>query len=429
MTDSHNSSKIESVLIGSILFTGLRAMSACVAQGVNANWFGNKDNVAIYNDMLEMFIANKHFDLAIISRQQPELSEYIDHCVDSCITPSQYASYVDELRHDVILRRMNETMLTTSDRVKNASIQDVNSVLEEIQDGWLSIGKELITCDVATDEAILTKIITDWNNPKDDSASVITWPIQIINDILGRLTDELVYIVARESVGKTAFALQMLCSLWDRGIVASMASMESSREKMFKRMIAHIAQVNTFELNNGIMRPTSPAKITNARQRIGSWKGMRIIDTGMNMNQVRAWAMQEKQRGSMLLVIDNMKHIRPTRKFSSTTEMFREHSMELKWLRDDTGLPIIVLHHLNKEGDLSWSDDLRRDADIILSLSDNEELSVTPKPPADLFGYSVIRFRTLKHRDGYKNCELDFEYDKQYQTFKNYYEHKQKGTV
>jgi len=236
---------------------------------------------------------------------------------------------------------------------------------------------------------------------------------------MGHLTDEIVYIAARESVGKTAFAVQMAVQMGFFGIRVAFASLESKRQKLVQRMIAQIGRVNTLDLK---FKHGSPSALSfgfqRAREAGEKIKDLPIAieDCGMNIDQIRAFAQMEKARGARLLIVDNMKHIRHDGKSKSTTEQFRELALGLKWMRDDLDMPVIVLHHLNKDGDVSWSDDIRRDADVLLFLEVDEKASRPYKPP-DWTGQTIINVKSEKAREGRRGFQVQAEFLPHHQTF------------
>jgi replicative DNA helicase len=161
----------------------------------------------------------------------------------------------------------------------------------------------------------------------------------------------------------------------------------------------------------------SPAVFAAARAAAEKIKSLPIAidDAGMTTDQIRAFGQMEKARGARLLIVDNMKHIRYRSK-GSTTEQFREVAQELKWIRDDLDMPLIVLHHLNKDGDVSWSDDIRRDADLLLFLSIDKS-SIPYTPENHWCGRTIINIDCEKARDGRRNFSVQSEFLPQFQTF------------
>ena len=408
--------EIEQTLLGAILYSGNRVLAECVRAGVEASWFSTEQHRQMYHAAVELYAANRQIEATTLESAVPGIMGYCTSCVEACITPSNYREYITIFAQTVLLQRMKDETNKTVEQIKAVAPAEVGALLTEVQRQWLDIGIRNQT-DARTDAEVFDAIQESWGQA--DRAGNIRWPIAALNSGLGWLEDELCFVCARESIGKTAFVLQMLAGLWGDGVPASLLSLESKRQKILQRLMSFVGQVDTFALRAGTTGDEMVRRAREAMLKIAAWKCKRITDCGMNMTQIRAWAQMEKLAGSKLLVIDNFKHIRPAKRYNSTVEQFRDHSMQLKWIRDDIGLPMIILHHLNKELDLSWSDDLRRDADIILILTENETMCKPPVPAmGDYVGYWVIDFEAAKNRDGRRSLKYAFEFDKKYQTFK-----------
>ena len=121
-----------------------------------------------------------------------------------------------------------------------------------------------------------------------------------------------------------------------------------------------------------------------------------------------------------MLLIDNMKHIKPSQKYNSVVEQFRDLSVRIKWMRDDLKMPVIVLHHLTDGGDVSWSKDIRRDADVLLYLTRDEDLSIVPSQVNHYTGKAVVNCEVRKFRDADAGYSVKLEFDKPIQTFRDY---------
>ena len=219
----------------------------------------------------------------------------------------------------------------------------------------------------------------------------------------------------------TAFAVQMAVQLGFAGVHVAFASLESKKDKLVQRMIAMIGRCDTLNMRFG-MRPNARAfDFERGREAAEKIKKLNITieDVGMNTDQIRAFAQMQQSRGAQLLIIDNMKHIRPkgSVKGKSVVEQFRELAQGIKWIRDDLSMPVIVLHHLSKTGDVSWSDDIRRDADVLLFLTPNEEESEPYTPQNKWKGRTIIDVDCEKAREGRRGYTLKTEFIPHHQTF------------
>jgi hypothetical protein len=74
-------------------------------------------------------------------------------------------------------------------------------------------------------------------------------------------------------------------------------------------------------------------------------------------------------------------------------------------MRDDLNIPVVVLHHLNREQGVSWSDDVERDADVLAYLEENEASSKKPTPENLYTAEYAVDFNIKKCRDGVRDVK------------------------
>jgi replicative DNA helicase len=255
----------------------------------------------------------------------------------------------------------------------------------------------------------------------DDAHTLLEWPVPSITRNMGRVDREIIWIVARESVGKTAFVIQWLLRLGLDGHMVSMASLESSCESVGSRAIANIGELDNFHIRQ---RSASKGLVERAYKYADTIpKCIRVIDSSMSLDQLYAWGKSEARRGSKLIVIDNTRHITVRGNIDRVNEV-AEISSRMKQLRDETQIPVVILHHSTYDAktgkeDVSWSKDIRRDADVIIFLKADEELTEVPQSPADP-GKWAVRFCVDKNREGRKGYDILTRFVKEHQLFREW---------
>ena len=80
-------------------------------------------------------------------------------------------------------------------------------------------------------------------------------------------------------------------------------------------------------------------------------------------------------------------------------------------------MPVIVLHHLTDENDVSWSKDIKRDADILLYMVNDDKGSIMPTKENEWIGRWVVDLDIRKNRDGEAGYSVKTEFKKRVQTF------------
>lgn len=407
---------MERALVGAMLQQE-RPLTAGIEAGVMPAWFTSDDCRALWFWAVMEFSDGKPIDLmtaAAVCRGKvlPAWPKWLNSAYEEA-NAAHAEYYIREIRASWLKREAAKLIETLKDDVQRAENPDefVLSASERFRNLG---GRDNRT--KKTLSAIAADLVADWKNPKRKTG--LPWPISGLNDGIGRVTDELIFLAAKESLGKSALALQWAVSLAWGGHTVSIRTMESATIKLVQRLISTIGRVNTQRLRNRQGTPDELRFADTAVSRIAEVeKCLRVHDGPANMNQLKAWGLMEKHRGSEFLIVDNMKHIRPDQKYDSPVQQFRDISQRLKWMRDDVGLPILVLHHTNEGGDVSWSRDIRRDVDILIVMTEDEEKSIKASEYNGYQGKRVINFDVQKNREGAAGFQLANTFRGDIQTF------------
>ncbi len=417
MTDQHESrADVEQAVIGCILHDADRAMPVTMQAGVTAAWFADSTLRAAYKLAERLYGDGGSVDAVTIGAQakRPESLAILEQCQAATLTVAYLPYYVEMLeqyhKHAVALHLANQNAA----RLTAIHPLEAASEIEGMQEAWEGLGAQRLTTPGLYELA--TEKIDEWEQPQELKPVRVQWPVRELNDIVGGLTDELVYICAAESVGKTAFVLQFLIANGNRGVVGAMASLEAAAKRLVPRMLSQIAGLNTLEIDRGHHTPADIAAVRAAAEALRD-PGFTVHDRPMSTEQLMAWGRLCMARGAQYLVVDNTRHIQVRQAFKSPVEEMRFISLRLKRIRDELRIPVIALHHANAEGDVSWSRDLRRDVDVLLMMAHNEERSVLPEAANRFRGQWYVDLKVDKCRDGRKGMTLVTEFDKERQVF------------
>lgn len=413
----------ERAILGSIMLDADLVMNVLVNVGCDEPWFSTELHRAIYRFCLNRFRSGNMTDSVITSTgltaqgvtvPDSDIGRYLETCMDTVSTVAHVRYHAEQLRGFILAEQGILTAEQASQLLQATDPADVPGALSAIHDSWLRL------C-VGNDDhkplgTIGDELIEEWRNFDPDKHGHVTWPLYKLNEHVGPLADEFVFIVAKESVGKTAFALQMILQTASRGHIASLASLESSKKRLLPRMIGQLARINTLAMHYGRGDAGDFDRAAKAIERIRALP-LRVSDSPATIDQLYAWGKGEKAAGSKLIVVDNMRHIRPSQKYNSPVEQMRDFSIRLKQIRDDIRIPVVVLHHTNDAGDVSWAKDIRRDADILMFLEVDEDNSVAPTPANEYTGRSIVQCHVAKNRDGKAGFQVGAEFKKEHQVF------------
>jgi replicative DNA helicase len=240
----------------------------------------------------------------------------------------------------------------------------------------------------------------------------------------GMQNSELIILAARPSVGKTAFALNILRHIVvDEGYPALFVSLEQARIEIAERLLCCQGMIDSHRLRKGMLNTHENDKILSAGHALCNAK-LFIDDTpGQNMLRIAANARRLKLRhGIRIVVIDYLQLIDPDNRKDSRQEQVSAISRRLKFLARELEIPVMALAQVNRSSedrqdhrprlsDLRESGAIEQDADTVMLLHRPEY-----HEPGQHEG--IVEIIIGKQRNG-PTGDVTLMYEKQYMKFQN----------
>ncbi len=242
----------------------------------------------------------------------------------------------------------------------------------------------------------------------------------------GMQNSELIIVAARPSVGKTAFALNMLRHIVvEEGLPALFVSLEQARIELAERLLCCQAMVNSHRLRKGTLDSSESDRILEAGSILSAAKLFIDDSPGQSMLRIAANARRLKARYDIrIVVIDYLQLIDPAdSKRDSRQEQVAGISRRLKFLARELNVPVVALAQVNRGSedrqdhrprlsDLRESGAIEQDADTVMLLHrpDYHE-------PGQQEG--IIEVIVGKQRNG-PTGEVTLMYEKAYMRFQNF---------
>ncbi len=216
-----------------------------------------------------------------------------------------------------------------------------------------------------------------------------------LDDMLGGFNPgEMTIIAARPSMGKTAFALNLMEHVvlnrpghWDHDPTCLFFSLEMGRLSIVQRMLCSRARVDAHKMRTGKIDPTSYADLTQAAGELQSSK-LFIDDTpGLSVMGLRSRARRLKHNhGLDMIVLDYLQLM--SAKAESRQQEISMISRSLKELARELEVPVLALSQLSRNvesredkrpqlSDLRESGSIEQDADAVLMLYRGEYYNPT----------------------------------------------------
>lgn len=200
-------------------------------------------------------------------------------------------------------------------------------------------------------------------------------------DNLDRLTNgmhkgELIVVAGRPSMGKSAFAGNILENACLAGFSAMFFSLEMDKNNVIDRMFASRGMMDYGNIRSGNIEQTDFYRMQKAAASVSEFK-MLVDDTpAISIREIRSKARKQKRDGLDLVIIDYLQLMTIPRGESRTLAV-GEVSRGLKQLARELEIPVVLLSQLNRGvdsrpdkrpvmSDLRDSGEIEQDADVIL---------------------------------------------------------------
>jgi len=258
--------------------------------------------------------------------------------------------------------------------------------------------------------------------------------VDLDNLLAGLQKSELAIIAARPSVGKTAFALNIV-----RNIIADppphepppvvlLVSLEMSRVELAERLLCCQARVDTHKVRKGHLSAEDIQKLMDAGDVLRKAR-LYLDDTpSRSMIQIAATARRidkkhEREGGLKLIVIDYLQLIEPENRRDPRQEQVAQISRRLKFLARELNIPVVALAQVNRASedrqdhkprlaDLRESGSIEQDADTVLMLHRPGRFDGSQED-------NILEVIIAKQRNG-PTGEVTLTYLKQFNRYENY---------
>ena len=265
-------------------------------------------------------------------------------------------------------------------------------------------------------------------------SGMATGYVDLDNITAGLQNSELVIIAARPSVGKTAFALNVVRNIVSEGDahgsspVVLFFSLEMARIELAERLLCCQSRVDSHKVRKGHLNSDDIQKLMDAGDVLRKAR-LYIDDTpSRTMIQIAATARRlmkkhERDGGLKLVVIDYLQLIEPENRRDPRQEQVAQISRRLKFLARELLIPVIALAQVNRASedrqdhkprlsDLRESGSIEQDADTCMMLH----------RPGKFDGQTednILEVIIAKQRNG-PTGEITLTWRKEYNRYENY---------
>ncbi len=351
--------------------------------------FYRESHRKIFNSLIVLADKNEPADLVTLTailKDRSELddvggSTYLATLVDYVPTAANINYYCKLVKEKSVARKLIEASTDIATRGYEGG--DMEVILDQAEKSIFEISENRIRPSYFPVRSILKdtfKSIEALYERKELVTGVPTGYADLDKMTAGLQPSDLIIVAGRPSMGKTAFALNLVeyaTSQADKEVPAVIFSLEMSKEQLVQRMLCSLAKVDAGRLRTGHLGESDWPKLTMAAGQLNETQ-IFIDDTpAISVLELRSKARRLKaEHGLGLIIVDYLQLMRGSNPESRQQEI-SDISRSLKALAKELSVPVVALSQLNRSlesrtdkrpmmADLRESGAIEQDADVIM---------------------------------------------------------------
>ena len=403
----HNE-KAEIEVLGAILNNNDKLIK--VLDILKADDFYNTKHQNIFLNIINLFAKGIPINMVSIAEQVGTNIEsiggftYLTSLTDSGLNSTD-VTYYSNIIKDKSLRR---TLIKKSELVKQKAYDNENKfddLVAELQDIEITDNKKTIINDSALFTETMNEIEKRANN--DEKISGMKTGLSTLDDATnGFQKGNLIIIGGRPSMGKTAFALNLIDNLGNNGHKGALFELEMDKKSLGIRRLAYECMINGYKLSRGELNDKEWFKVTNAVNKKSQDNNIFTdVSTGIGLMDIKARCKTLKNTiGLDFIVIDHLGLLKLPKADRNDLALGIVTS-GLKALSKELDIAVILLCQLNRKceerfnkrpllSDLRDSGNIEQDADLIMFLYRDEYYN------KDTDAKNILECNIAKQRNG-----------------------------
>ncbi|MGD1276019.1 MAG: replicative DNA helicase [Tepidisphaeraceae bacterium] len=378
-----HSIEAEMCLLASMMLD--REMVGQIIPLIDRDSFYQADHQIIFDVLIKLYEQNRPIDAVILYEElaKRQLLEeiggkgYLAQILGTIPSAAHGAHYAEIVREKALLRQL---IAASNDCLRDAYAphEQADLILDKAEKRIFAIAEKKVSNAVEPLEHVLHEVFEMIENRGQRG---LESGFHELDDMLNGLQKgEMVIVAARPSMGKTAFALNVIEHVAaDQRLPAAIFSLEMSKQQLAQRMLCSRGQIDAHKLRKGMLNSqeyTKLATIVGELAKAPIW----VDDSpGLTPLELRAKARRLKlQHDIKCLMIDYMQ-LMDNPGPENRQQQISEISRAVKSVARELNIPVICLSQLNRQtegreghrprmSDLRESGSIEQDADVIMLL-------------------------------------------------------------
>lgn len=384
-----HSLEAEQSLLGALMLDNSRWDS--IAERVQAVDFYRPEHRAIFKTMERQIEAQQPMDVITLTEaleRSGELEQagdviYLTELVENASGVGHLDAYARIVRERALLRRLIKVGSGIATGAYEPEGRTAEELVDEAERAVLAIAEErpseegLVALKPLM-KATLERI--DEMSRQDSNLTGLSTGFEKLDEMTSGLQrGDLIIVAARPSMGKTAFAMNLV----EAGLMFSdepviVFSLEMPGEQLIQRMLSSVGRINQTRVRTGKLMPDDWQRLTSAVNKLHD-RPLFIDDTaGISPSEMRSRTRRlVREHGRPAVIMVDYLQLMTIKGFSEgRTNEISEISRSLKGMAKEFDCPVVALSQLNRSleqrpnkrpvnSDLRESGAIEQDADII----------------------------------------------------------------
>ncbi len=362
--------------------------------------FYRQDHRLIYRAAQRLASQGAPIDMVTVGEELERISElenaggmaYLSDLVEKTPSASNVRAYANIVHERAVRRRLIRVSSEISDSAFNTEGRNSSELLDEAERKVFKISESSSGQDSGpvSVNPVLTKTIAriDELSQSGDSITGVTTGFSDLDEMTSGLQkSDLVIVAARPSMGKTAFAMNLVESVLIKAEKPVLVfSMEMPADSILMRMISSLGQINQTRVRSGKLEQDDWPRLTSAVSMLRD-RPLYIDDTAsLSPTEVRSRARRvarEIKQDFGMIMVDYLQLMQIPGMAEGRTAEISEISRSLKALAKELNCPVVALSQLNRglesrtdkrpmNSDLRESGAIEQDADVIMFIYRDE---------------------------------------------------------
>ncbi len=404
-----------------------------VSQVVDKDSFFETDHQILYEVIIRLYDQGKSIDAVIVGEELIKRGlyeevggrDFLAKILNSIPSSAHAMHYATIVREKSMLRRL----IAASNQILReayAPQENADSIVDRAERRIFDIAQVKVTGKPQHLGDIAMEVYDQLEN--HTQSGVLTGFTELDDKLHGLQPGEMIIIAARPSMGKTAFAMNIVENVSaNLKLPSAVFSLEMSKQQLVQRLLCSRAGIDSQRVRKGMIGAADYQKLAAVSNELAKAPVWIDDSSGMTILELRAKARRLKAEHNIeLLVIDYMQ-LMDNPGPESRQQQISEISRGIKSVARELRIPVVALSQLNRasEGrdghrprmsDLRESGSIEQDADVVMLLH-REDYYKQNEP--DFIPENTAEVIIAKQRNG-PTGTVKMTFDNRTTTFRNY---------